>query len=261
MSVEQVLAHTPWGQFWLWPDDLIGRTVIGHNAVWAGTTRPFWGPDMKPSKQPVATSLLVDAPEGNFWDADLLLPAFDAVPYDSTVIDIGAYVGLNAVYLASRCRMIYAVEPVWWRELQGNLNANGVTNVSVIKVAAYDKPVKIGGTHVDDNRGAVALGPGTRPHYLAGPLDAQICPAYPVSLIKSDAQGCDLRALKGLRGIISKYRPKIIFEYERQLAWAHGDDWFDHEAFIKEINYTMEESKSNPCNYICLPRGNARLGA
>lgn len=257
MSVEQVLAHTPWGQFWLWPDDLIGRTIIGHNATWADDGRAFWADDATPT----AGDGIVNAPDGSFWDGDLLLEHFDAVPHNSSVIDIGAFVGLNAVYLSSRCEVVYAVEPVvlHYDTLVRNLAVNKLMNVYPYWIAAYDKAEKLVMREIDEsNRGGTALVPGTVQPFLcvhAGPLDAQIAtPAWPVSLIKSDAQGCDLRALRGCRRIISLYRPKIIFEYEADLAALHGDTWADYQAFIEGIGYTMKESSTHKNNYVCVPK-------
>lgn len=252
-----VLARTPWGRFYCWPDDLIGRTLIGCCALWVKTGAPFWDAHMKPT----VGSGEVDCPHGKFWDGDLLLEHFDAVPSESSVIDIGAYIGLSAVYLAQRCKRVHLVEPepvafqTAYRNAGLNPNADRITMHSI---AAYDREGLLYATRYDQsNRGGTAYMPPPVAHSIderpCGVLDTVITPAWPISLIKSDAQGCDLRALRGCRRLITKYQPKIIFEYEPELAALHGDTWADYEEFIYHTGYVMSESKINPSNFIATP--------
>ncbi len=54
---------------------------------------------------------------------------------DDIVLDIGANIGAVAVPLGTVCRKVYAVEPLFHKELEANLKLNGISNVEILPVA------------------------------------------------------------------------------------------------------------------------------
>jgi hypothetical protein len=90
-------------------------------------------------------------------------------------------------------------------------------------------------------------------------LDTILDPSRPISLIKIDAQGCDLRALVGLRETIERWHPPILFEWEANLAALHGDDWWDVGEFFGGISgkYKLisQEPRGYANNYVAVPEG------
>lgn len=245
MVEQPTLCQTPVGLLWLYPNDLIGMTLAG----------------------------------GQFWDGELLLPLFDAVKPGEVVINIGAYIGHEAIYLAEqRDARVLAFEcnfPVF-ELLARNLTVHQADAWKVIPYyyAAYDRAAwfALYPGQVDDRRtpegeldlaapgsvGSLAFVPTEGGAVRGGPLDpfvfGTIHPQSKVTLIECDAQGCDLRALMGLRETIKKWRPVIVFEYEHPMAIKHGDDWAAHERFMEEIGYYFSESQTHGQNYICRPR-------
>ena len=77
-----------------------------------------------------------------------------------------------------------------------------------------------------------------------------------VGLIKVDAQGCDLRALVGLRKTIERCRPGILFEFEEGLARLQGDSWLHYEGFFNMLGYGLEEQEKvgYKNNWVAVPR-------
>jgi FkbM family methyltransferase len=199
---------------------------------------------------------------GVFWDGPLLLPFYEKyAKKDGVAIDIGSFCGNSAVVLAKTCKHVVAVEPLHWELCEATFAANRLKNVTLLRGAAYDEacwllpaPDREQGQTVEgvspdaiDNPGGVALMRATTVEarevecVQAFVLDKWIDEEEKVCLIKSDAQGCDLRALRGLRKTIEKWRPAVLFEYEAHLAEMHGDTWGAHQRFFEELGYVLEE--------------------
>jgi hypothetical protein len=78
-----------------------------------------------------------------------------------------------------------------------------------------------------------------------------------VSLIQVDAQGQDLRVLKGLKDTIRQHQPVIVFEYEEKEAGVLGDTWDDYHAWMHDgcpVVYDWVESSTHKNNWIGRPR-------
>lgn len=50
---------------------------------------------------------------------------------DDVVVDLGAHVGIMCVPLAKKVKKVYAIEPLYAKELRANLKLNGLDNVEV----------------------------------------------------------------------------------------------------------------------------------
>ena len=218
-----------------------------------------------------------------YWDKHLL-PVFEQnTDKSSVVIDVGAHCGFFSVFFAKRVRKVYAVEPqpYIFSILERNIALNNCKNIQALNVAAYDRETTLSiapekdqtvanlpmkGGKIDysktNNSAGIALSP--KPGEIpASKLDDLIPKDEIVSFIKCDAQGADLRALKGATNIIRKCRPIIIFEFEQGLAKIYCETWQDYEAFFDRIKYSLTPitNPSNPVgrkayqDYMCKPFG------
>src|SRR6266571_386132 len=205
---------------------------------------------------------------GTLWDGPGFLQPL-AVEYGRlgergvTILDVGAHHGAFSVWLARQgAWRVVAVEPVpqTMQRLKANLDLNREATASCvipIEVAAYDArrllwvpPVEAG------NTGGVALRPEGEvgaPTVAARPLDEYrwLCPQ--VSLIKVDAQGCDGRALRGAQALIEVHHPAIVFEWEADLAAAHGDSLTGPAGIWEWLvarGYHVHAWPSQPNNYV-----------
>lgn len=216
--------------------------------------------------------------KGEFWDQQIQ-PYLDEAPTHGWALDLGANIGWFTVYLAQRgFTRVFAVEahPVTFRVLKQNVTNAGVGDrVTLLQVAAYDHhllmhlaaPEQIGWPIPDPatlegcpHPASIAFVPRTSDG-LAGfltrgaPLDYVIPPDAPITLIKVDVQGCDLRALVGLRRTITRCRPLIIFEYEQGASLWHGDTWDDYLHFFTELHYTVTRIREDLWDFVARPEG------
>lgn len=239
------LISTPHGRFWVYPEDLIGRTLKG---------------DGNPANC-------------NLWDAPFLQPFFErfADP-QGYVIDVGAYMGYLSVWLSRRYAGVLAIEPLpgTFDMLCKNLDLNHVENVRPIMIAAHERDVRMRlaaeeaqgqDLHALDyskigNIGGIALVEDPDGPYQARRLDTVLAridwAPRRIVAIKVDAQGCDLLALYGLYETIMRWRPGIIFEFEEGLSALHGCAWKDYKGFLDRIGYRLEPSQ-NASNWIGVP--------
>lgn len=196
---------------------------------------------------------------GQWWDAHLK-PILDEVPSGGWAIDIGAHVGWFTRYLSHRFRVV-AVEPNPETFQLLTQNNYGDTPYSVRvqcwPVAAYHQVATLSWDLRNDrtDAGACAFTPTNGLYTVpAVPLDHYLLAHAHVSVIKCDAQGADLRALKGLRQTIARCRPLIVFEWEEGMAAWQGDTWQDYLDFFQELNYTVERITLDYWDYVARPR-------
>lgn len=186
--------------------------------------------------------------------------------YGVTVLDVGAHHGAFSIWLAQAgAWRVIAVEPVpaTMQRLKANLDLNQASCADVvipIQVAAYGEADLLyippaldsgntGGTTLTPQRGdQVASGPGWAE---AVPLDKyQWLFGRQVSLIKVDAQGCDGQAIKGLDATLRRDHPAVVFEWEEQLAKAHGLRLADVLGHLVSLGYETAEWPSHPHNFL-----------
>lgn len=230
------VVTTPFGKFLIDPQDLIGSTLK------AGTC---WdGPGF----------LHVIAREyGRLGEAGW------------TILDVGANQGTFTIWLASQgAWRVVAVEPVptTMQRLKANLDLNREVTAQVViplAVAGYSDRQVLRIPVVDPgNTGGAALTPINQ-HTLPGVNTQTVAlDDYAwlwrrgLALIKIDAQGCDGRILRGLERTLKKYRPVVVFEWEADLAEAHGDTVEDTCVWLNMQGYTVREWPSQPNNFLAL---------
>jgi FkbM family methyltransferase len=139
----------------------------------------------------------------------------------TAAVDVGANLGIHSLVLAECVGdegYVYAFEPLslLCRRLEENLRLNGTANVCLHEVALGDSPgslrfysnmadFNIGKGRVDP-RGNISVQVVTADHFLHQ-IDR------PVSIIKIDTEGHELEVLKGATGLLEKYRPVIVMEF------------------------------------------------
>lgn len=170
-----------------------------------------------------------------------------------TVIDIGANEGYVSLLLAMKVGAhgnIYSIEPnpSNIKALEANIRLNALTNISVIPRAVSDK----GGGRIQ-MYGNGAWGSLQRQGNLSIPailvevdfLDAMFADnKAPVqlrqlSLIKIDAEGSEIRIIRGAHKLITMFRPIVGFEVN--LTMMAYEDISINEVFdfFSGIDYTL----------------------
>lgn len=238
------VVQTPFGKFLVNPDECIGATVKA----------------------------------GTIWDGPGFLQVIAREhaglgEIGATVIDIGAHLGDWAIWLAGQgAWRVIAVEPAP-QKLKANLDLNkaiAADRVVVVPYAAYHTATMLAWTepYRDQESGGAALQPTPVAGAWAVPV-AEAVVAVPldryrllfgrrVSLIKVDAQGADLCALKGLWHTITQDHPAIVFEWEAALARAHGHQLQDAFDWLQEVGYDVVAWPSHDHNYLAVWTGGGR---
>lgn len=186
------------------------------------------------------------------------------------VIDVGANVGVFSLIAARNGASVHSFEPsaVTRARLQANLDSNEFgSRVSVVPYAAND----IGGTallfqdiHADSawrNVGVASMsnqnagGAGTEIQCIT--IDDYVATARleRVSWIKLDIQGAELMALRGASGTMTKFRPRILVEFDPVHSANMGWGQRELDQFFEAHDYQLSCVEAR--NYLATPRGAA----
>ena len=150
------------------------------------------------------------------------------VPKNSTIIDVGANVGFLTLkfsrWVSNNGRVIaIEPEPLNIKTLTQILKDKRIVNVDVINGAAAEKegtlflnihPLNPADHRISEN------GFPIKAFTIDGLLEAS--GRLPVSLIKIDVQGAELRVLEGAKKTIAKYRPIILIEIHDEALISAG---------------------------------------
>jgi FkbM family methyltransferase len=147
------------------------------------------------------------------WGAEAVFAHFADPVRD--FLDIGAHIGYYAVYLAPLVRGAYAFEPSPHNLLPLYENAGRAPNIEVVEMAvsSYDGVADffLGG---DSAVGSLENVGGEAARVAVTTVDtflnrrAEIAP----NLIKTDIEGHDLCALRGMQATVLKFQPLILTE-------------------------------------------------
>lgn len=215
---------------------------------------------------------------GEEWEPHVRKAIEEAARPDGIAIDAGAYIGIHTLTMSRCFSTVHAFEPQLgvFQVLCGNLALNERLNVVAHNGALYDRSIAMRLAPQDHQEVGVPMVGGDIDYKLienAAALSFEIAaPGDPhvdaialddlalenVSLIKIDTQGSDLRVLAGAERTISKSKPIVLFEWERDLAALHGARLEGFFAFFEKLDYDVEilheTSPGRQADYIARPR-------
>lgn len=183
------------------------------------------------------------------WDEDIVNEIEKHINSESVIIDVGAYIGEQVIYLSKKCKHIHAFEPQLRRfqQMYGNLCINECYNVTCYNVGLGKKEKNIEITlPCETNHADGRLVEGGTVKCI--PIDhLNLNP----NVIKIDAQGYDYFVIEGAKETIKKHKPIIIFEVE--LFFSKNIE--DYKILFNELNYTVDLISNNSHNnYIAKSR-------
>jgi FkbM family methyltransferase len=186
---------------------------------------------------------------------DALKPVFaELMPPGGVFLDVGAHVGRWSLRMARRASRVVAVEanPETAAQLRAHIELNGLENVTVLEVAAWDCRDQL--TLDDPNRqtsgGSTRVRPGDGGTVEAWRLDELLPGDLDVGLIKLDVEGADLHALRGMAGTISRCRPPMIIERHDIYGYYKLADLEDLLASLgygwRDVSFPLPDGRSAP---------------
>lgn len=168
------------------------------------------------------------------------------------VLDVGANIGHYSVRLSELVESagrVIALEPVvdTFELLTANISRLSLKNVTLLNVAASE-------TAGIKRMNIPTLSTGLNNYYMASIADDgeisvvalsvdQLDITGPVSLVKIDAEGHELSALKGMRKLLTKHKPVLIVE--------GGDP--EVQAYLEGFGYSYKRLAGSPNRLYKMP--------
>jgi FkbM family methyltransferase len=215
--------------------------------------------------------------EKKYWDPHLKSIIENVGSQELVAIDVGSYFGFHAIHMARHFRQVYAFEPQTriFQMLCANILLNEMKNITAFNNALYEYecfmrlspaaaqkiPVPFIGSTIDydriENAGALTFELADKSSVDSiRALTIDSLNLDDVGLIKIDTQGNDLSVLKGARETISRCRPIIVFEYEKELShlesFVHFEEYFEGLHYDLKLLTTQVEGKQS--DYLATPR-------
>lgn len=168
------------------------------------------------------------------------------------VVDVGANIGYYTLLFARRVGAqgrVYAFEPAPdnCALLQANVKRNGYENVCVEQKAVSDKNgsavLELSNENYGDHRLKNGHAPAQALRVETTTLDAyfQDIPAK-LCLVKMDAQGSELRVLRGMKSVLARAAPlTLALEFFPAGLEQQGDDPADLLELLRAHNFTLQE--------------------
>jgi FkbM family methyltransferase len=155
---------------------------------------------------------------GAIYEAEEL--ALIAESYKGGVfVDVGANIGNHAIYVAKLldAPKVIAFEPLALSAdlFEINVALNGCSDRVVLhRVGLSNESCRARPATIQHNLGGTRLTPGDGPIEIARGDD--VLSSEPVSFIKIDTEGYELKVLAGLKGVLERCRPTLFVEVENR---------------------------------------------
>jgi FkbM family methyltransferase len=175
------------------------------------------------------------------------LPSYEPVGWVSpkpgdVFLDVGAYIGwytIQAAKAVGPSGRVIAMEPDLSnrRQLETNLSLNGISNCTIVPLAAWSKAGEIGWqsnevpvwSKIRQTQGATTVGTAT--------VDSLVndLGLANVNWIKMDIEGAEIEALQGAVQVLKQLHPALFIEVHETLEPV--------THFLKEFGYTIKKSE------------------
>jgi FkbM family methyltransferase len=230
--------------------------IEGHPVkLFETATGRWWLPTDMPSD-----FLVNEIIAGRVFEGDVVEEALRHIKPGTTVLDLGANFGQMSVLFARKAAWVYAFEadPFIATVLRLNCRENQVHNISIFQKAVWDRDYEDLVYQIPNGRfegyGSYGIQPGATSGQHVRSMIVDWCePKHPISFMKVDVQGSDLRAMRGARRTIERWRMPVIFEFEELFCEEFGTCLDDYMGFVHEIGYEVTKV-INGVNYLIEPK-------
>jgi len=197
--------------------------------------------------------------------------ALRSMPAGGVMLDVGANYGYYCIALAARLRQhctIHAFEPngPTFARLRRNLELNQVKVVTVYQVGLSDHEGTAAIVEVPGHSGAAHLRPGQDVAVTSLDRFCAVTSLDRLDLIKIDAEGAELRILRGGGETLDRFRPVLLLELNTPTLEREHASPADVLALLRSLEYRVysitpkreivsaANLPSPILNVLCLPR-------
>lgn len=176
-------------------------------------------------------------------------------------IDVGAHSGYFTIWLSDAVGAngtVYAFEasPVIYEELRETIDSNGLRNVISRNNAVSDTSGQIDfflAPNWKSEISSMRRGEGKRISIEAVALDDVIPDSQPVSFVKIDVEGAEMKVLKGMEAIIQRDGPVMVIEISDSWLKELGSSSAEVFDFLFRHGYEIYEIHKQDCIKVTLP--------
>ncbi|MFA6253142.1 MAG: FkbM family methyltransferase [Patescibacteria group bacterium] len=172
-----------------------------------------------------------------------------ALSKESTVIDLGAHIGMFSIYCAGRCQQVFAYEAHRknFDLAKKNIVNLNISNVSLFNLAVWSKSDEI--VYLDDTETAQT---GEYAINRDGKMEVKTISLVDIfsfnninfcDLLKIDIEGAEYEVLMSAPIDIFQKIKVIFFEYHQDLT--NQKTVVDLEEFLKKIGFKIEKTEFN----------------
>lgn len=187
-------------------------------------------------------------------------PLLNLIPsIDGTIIDVGANIGQTSLWIAQFFEQknitIFSFEPYpsTFKKLEENIRLNKYRNIQIFNVALGNNEGELEMVEdCDTNSGGFrAYNPDFHQEVKKTTvvkikkLDQYLNELNDVVFVKIDVEGFEMEVLKGAKGLLSKYRPKLFIELIDKNLKAQNSSSIELVNFLHEIGYNNFTNASN----------------
>jgi len=186
-----------------------------------------------------------------------------SLKHGDTAIDVGGNIGLQSIRMSQavgESGRVYSFEPLNYlqEKFKKNIALNRVNNVTLLPLALSDIESTAEFT-IDpkgDNQGTFSLadtGPGAEKQSVdikVADLMPELVALQALHLVKIDVEGFEFQVLRGMKNLLQKHKPRIIFEYDTPLWARTGQDIKTCYQFLSDMGYTFYQVIETSCEPI-----------
>ena len=186
-----------------------------------------------------------------------------SVKSGGVALDIGANIGLQSIRMAQAVGTdgrVYAFEPLVYlqKKFISNIKLNKADNVCLLPFALSNAESEVDFKISTNNwnQGTFSIGNNSQGSEsqrviikIADELP-EIQELEKLDLIKIDVEGFEYQVLQGLKKTLTKFKPRIIFEYDHNYWLSNGQNIEECFSFLTSLNYTLYQITPVGCELI-----------
>ena len=161
-------------------------------------------------------------------------PWFDEIKASDVFVDIGANIGAMTIPFAKVARRAVAVEPIYYRELENNVDLNVLNNVKILPFGIGKRPKSLRSLRKFEFSEKIA----TSPIITFEELKREI--GEPIDFLKMDGEGCEWdiepEELKGIRELRIEFHIARDNIKECKRKYQKYLDWMKESGYEVTIN-------------------------